>query len=325
MHAMTEASRIARGVAGASAVFLVLAFGGAAHAAGSATAVAPYMDMAGANPSALDDAITSGGLTDFTAAFVVGNGCIPVWDDGTPVADATAINQHIAAARSEGAEPIISFGGQGGTDLARSCTNLKKLTAGYQAVIDRFAVTRVDFDVEGAALDDGKSITRRFSAIKSLEAATPGLIVSATLPVGPGGLLDNGFAFLQAASDDGVRIDLVNIMAMDYTGARDMGATAVSAAKGTLAQMRSLWPTLGYANLGVTAMIGVNDVSVEVFTMQNAKTLVKFARKNGIGRLGFWSINRDRACAVPGGAARNDCSGVTQSPGAFTKAFVAAG
>lgn len=296
-----------------------------AHAAPGATTVAPYVDMPGPNPAALDSAITAGGLTDFTAAFVIGRKCTPVWDDNSPVATATAINDRIAAARAEGAEPIVSFGGQAGKDLARSCNDEQKVVAGYQAVIDQLDVTRVDFDVEGVAIKNPPSLARRFAAIKALEAANPGLTVSVTLPVGPSGLLKTGVKFLQQAQTLGVRIDLVNIMAMDYGDARDMGAAAVGAAQGTLAQMRKVWPASTYANLGVTPMIGVNDTAVEVFSAKNAKTLVKFAQKNRLGRLAFWSINRDRKCATTGGPAHDDCSGVAQNAGAFAKAFAAVG
>jgi chitinase len=297
----------------------------AAHAAARGTTIAPYVDMPGPNPGALDTAITTDGLTDFTAAFVIGKGCTPTWDDKTPVASGDAIAQRIATARDEDAEPIVSFGGQAGMDLARSCSSEQQIVAGYQAVIAQLGVDRVDFDIEGRAIKDAPSIARRFDAIKDLEAAAPAVSVSLTVPVGPSGLLKSGVKLLQTAQSMGVRVDLVNIMAMDYGDARDMGAAAVSAAQGTLAQMRKIWPASTYANLGVTPMIGVNDTAVEVFSAKNAKTLVKFAVTNGVGRLGFWSVNRDRKCASPGGTARDDCSGAAQKPGAFAKSFAAAG
>ena len=49
-----------------------------------------------------------------------------------------------------------------------------------------------------------------------LEAANPGLKVSFTVPVLPTGLDASGLNVLQTAKNDGVRIDTVNIMAMDY-------------------------------------------------------------------------------------------------------------
>ncbi len=53
-------------------------------------------------------------------------------------------------------------------------------------------MTRIDFDVEGVAINSSKqkaSIARRFSAIRALEAQDPGLVVSTTIPVGQSGLL----------------------------------------------------------------------------------------------------------------------------------------
>ncbi len=75
----------------------------------------------------------SAGLHSVTAAFVIGKKCKPVWDDNTPVATDTAATTAIQNAQTSGAQVIVSFGGAGGIDLARSCTNLTKLTAAYQA------------------------------------------------------------------------------------------------------------------------------------------------------------------------------------------------
>ena len=51
-----------------------------------------------------------------------------------------------------------------------------------------------------------------------------------------------------------------------------------------------------YANIGVTPMIGQNDDPAEVFTEADAHTLVSFAQQNHLGRLAFWSVDRDQAC-----------------------------
>ena len=88
--------------------------------------------------------------------------------------------------------------------------------------------------------------------------ANPGLHVHYTL-----GVLETGFTqaqpdVLNNARANGVRVDLVNIMAMDYGHAvPDMYAAAVSAAQGARGQLNSL----GFSStkLGITPMIGVND------------------------------------------------------------------
>lgn len=296
------------------------------NAATVSPTVAPYMEMAGPDAGNLSSGI-SAGLHSVTAAFVIGKKCTPVWDDNTPVATDTAATTAIQNAQTSGAQVIVSFGGAGGTDLARSCANLTQLTAAYQSVISRFQVTRIDFDVEGVAINSSKqkaSIARRFSAIRALEAQDAGLVVSTTIPVGQSGLLSSGLSFLKVAKSSNTRIDLVNIMTMDYGGAvSDMGAAAVQAAQHSITQITSIWPTDSFANLGITPMIGQNDSAGEILTLSQAASVVAFAQSNGVGRLAFWSLNRDQQCpAGTPSTAQDSCSGVTQSPEQFTKVFL---
>ena len=44
-------------------------------------------------------------------------------------------------------------------------------------------------------------------------------------------------------------------------------------------------------------MIGVNDVNVEKFTLQNAATLRDWAKTAGIGAVHMWSVARDKPCS----------------------------
>jgi hypothetical protein len=232
------------------------------------------------------------------------------------------MDQEIATAKADGATPIVSFGGAGGTELAMACTTESSLQAAYQAVITHLGVTHIDFDIEGAPLDYTADNDLRFKAIAALEAADPGLVVSVTLPVLPTGLAADGVAFLSLAKQDGARIDLVNVMAMDYgssfTG--DMGQEAIQAAQSTLAQAQADWPADTYADIGVTPMIGQNDNSAEVFSEADAQTLVNWADSAHLGRLGFWSVDRDQPCS---GSASGlpSCSEISQNALDFTKIF----
>ncbi len=298
----------------------------AAPANAAVIQVAPYVDMSNNQEPMLNSAATQAGLHNYTAAFVIGSGCTPIWGDTLPVTNDPTMDQEIATARSDGATPIVSFGGAGGSELALTCTTASSLQAAYQSVISHLGVNHIDFDIEGATLDYTSNNDVRFRAINGLEAANPGLVVSVTLPVLPTGLASDGVAFLNLAKQDGTRIDLINVMAMDYgssfTG--DMGQEAIQAAQNTLSQARADWPGDSYANIGVTPMIGQNDNSAEVFTEANAQTLVSWASSNGIGRLAFWSVDRDQPC---GGSANGlpSCSEISQSPLDFTKIFLGGG
>jgi hypothetical protein len=288
-------------------------------------AVAPYTDMTNSAEPLLVQAAARAGLKAFTAAFVIGSGCTPIWGDTLPVTNDPTVTSEITTAEADGAQPIISFGGEDGAELADTCPTLSQLTAAYQSVIDTLHVTHIDFDIEGAEIADTASNNERFQAINALEAANPGLVVSVTIPVNPNGPDTNGQAFLQEAKANGTKIDVINIMTMDYygswdTGGFNMGQYAVEAAQDTLGYAKTLWPGMTYANIGDTPMIGQNDDPAEVFTEADARTLVSFAEQNHLGRLAFWSVDRDQPC---GGSASGlpSCSEVSQQPLDFTSIF----
>ena len=308
-----------------AAVNATTASSGGGGGGGGSFAVAPYADLTNSQEPLLNAAATQAGLKAFSAAFVIGSGCTPIWGDTLPVTNDPTVTQEITTAEADGAQPIVSFGGESGSELAASCSNLSQLTAAYQSVITTLHVTHIDFDIEGAEIAYTADNDLRFEAINSLEAANPGLVVSVTIPVFPSGPDFNGQAFLQQAKTDGTRIDIINAMAMDYygtydSGGADMGAYAVDAAQNTLAFARTLWPAMTYANIGVTPMIGQNDDPAEVFTEANAATLVSFAQANHLGRLAFWSVDRDQPC---GGSASGlpSCSEISQQSLDFTKIF----
>ncbi|MFD9971245.1 cellulose binding domain-containing protein [Streptomyces sp. NPDC059011] len=290
---------------------------------------APYIDTS-LHPAydMLDTAATTG-VKDFTLAFVTsGGGCAPLWGGVTDLAN-DGVAAQINALRAEGGDVRISFGGAAGRELALDCTSPGDLSAAYGKVVDRYRLSKVDFDIEGAALPDAAANTRRSQAIAQLQKKHPGLDVSFTLPVMPEGLTQPGVDLLADARRNGVRIDAVNIMAMDYGPAYggDMGTYAIQAATATQAQIKGvlgLSDAAAWRTVAVTPMIGVNDVTTEIFTVDDATQLVAFARSKGIRWLAMWSSTRDRQC--PGGA-RNSadatCSSILQEPLAFTKAFAA--
>ncbi|WP_427917519.1 carbohydrate binding domain-containing protein [Streptomyces sp. cg40] len=302
---------------------VTVALAPASSAAGSSVySVAPYVDMSNSQEGLLDTAITGHQLKAYTAAFVLGVGCNQIWGDTLPIGNDSFTDPLIAKAKSEGASVIISSGGASGEPLAWTCSTQSSIDAGYQAIINDYGVTQLDFDIEGAAIADTAAVARQMQAMKDLKAANPNLKFSMTLPVLTSGLTGDGVNIVKAAKTAGIKIDVLNIMAMDYyagTGT-EMGQAAVSAAKATLAQMQSVDTSYAYANLGITPMIGKNDDG-STFTLADAQTVETFAAQNSVGRLAFWAITRDQAC---GGNANSlpTCSQISQNSLAFTDAFV---
>lgn len=297
--------------------------GGTAAGAG----FAPYIDTSLYPSYDLLDTVGKTGVKEFNLAFITSGGsCTPLWGGVTGLADDKVAGQ-IGALRAQGGDVRVSFGGAAGAELALHCSSAADLAAAYGKVIDTYKLTKADFDIEGGALPDTAANSRRSQAIAQLQKEHPGLDVSFTLPVMPEGLTQPGVDLIADAKKNGVRVGAVNIMAMDYGASYsgDMGDYATQAATATQAQIKGvlgLSDAAAWEAVAVTPMIGVNDVTTEIFKVDDATQLVKFAQDKGIGRLAMWSGTRDKECA--GGTkptADATCSSILQQPLAFTKAF----
>ena len=305
---------------------------------------APYVDMTLYPTYNLMSAVQNAGVKYFSLAFIVADPSnnAPSWG-GYSTYDVNggtfdqSIRTQIQTLRAAGGDVDVSFGGAAGTELAQAITTVPALTAAYQQVINAYGLTHIDFDIEGAAVADNASIDRRSQAIAALQqaAAASGssLTVSFTLPVLPTGLTANGLYVLQSALKYGVKIGLVNGMAMDYgdyaapNPAGQMGTYAIDVAQSLYSQLSTLYgtslsSTQLWSMIGITPMIGVNDQSDEVFQLSDASQLEAFAQKNGLGRLAIWSLTRDKE--DPAGAlsyASATSSSIVQTPFAFSDIF----
>jgi len=286
------------------------------------------------------------GVGTYTLAFITdGGSCTPAWGGAVPLSTSNAaqidardaIERSIDALEAAGGSTIMSFGGANGTELAQACTTLSDLTRSYRQVIERYTTTHIDFDIEGGALADRAANLRRGQAIAALQAAAKAngstLTVSLTLPVFPTGLTQDGLNAIADTIAGGARVDLVNVMAMDYgpwampNPDGNLGQAAIDAGVNTAAQMARFWPTLTaaqrLAHVGVTPMIGRNDVATEFFRTQDAHTVGVFARAENLGRLSWWSVNRDKPCPAGQGAwASSTCSGDPSPAWTYAQGFL---
>ncbi|MFZ4732725.1 MAG: cellulose binding domain-containing protein, partial [Pirellulales bacterium] len=247
---------------------------------------------------------------------------------------AVAIRGAISALRTAGGDVMVSLGGAAGQTLAQSYAarglGAAALATAYGSMVDTLKLTKVDFDIEGAAITEAATLKLQMDAIALVQKTRPGLGVWLTLPVLPQGLTQDGVNAVKIALVAGVKVDGVNVMAMDYgdsaapPAAKSMGEYAIDAANATFAQMTALFTsrgqTFGWNQLGVTPMIGVNDVTSEVFTLQDADRVEIFARAKGLGMIGMWSINRDNP--GPTGQLSNTAAGIPTLPaGGFSIAW----
>jgi hypothetical protein len=294
---------------------------------------APYVDATLYPLFPLLSAARQTGVRQFNLAFIVaggGAGCTPEWGGVTAIG-ADPVAAQIGALRAMGGDVRISFGGEDGSELALTCTSVPQLEAAYQQVISAYDVNKVDFDIEGAAIANTAANTRRDQALAALQAQDKNLQVSFTLPSLPSGLTAQGVAVLTGAVNAGVRISAVNVMAMDYgdgvvpNPSGLMGTYAIDAATADDAQVASVLRISKHAawsKVAVTALIGVNDISDEIFTVANARQLTAFAASKHLAWLSMWSAGRDQEC--PGGVQASyvpTCSSIVQTPDAFMDAF----
>lgn len=317
----------------------------AAYASKSPTWFAPYVD-ATLTPSYSFQDRSFNPARQVILGFVVsgpGASCGPSWGGayGLSQADqALALGSRVAELRQEGVGAIVSFGGRDNTDLAVGCTSEPALERAYQSVVSYYRLRTIDFDVEGAALSDPAAAARRASAVAALQAAGARhhqpLRVWLTLPVEPTGLQSNAVSVIDAMLRARVALAGINIMTMDFASPPGAGQTmldlvraATSAAHKQLqAELARYGVTLDarqvWQRMGITVMIGQNDVPGEILTTADAQGLVRFVSANGMGRLSMWSLNRDSQCGQAfgeSGVLSNTCSGTSEPSLAFSQIF----
>jgi chitinase len=305
---------------------------------------APYVDVT-LTPTYQFQVASNDPARQTVLGFVVAaspQSCVPSWGAAYSLPQANeqlALSSRIAQLQSDGAEVVASFGGAKNTSLDVACSTPAALADAYQSVIDEYSLQTIDLDIEGPALDNFAAEQRRAAAVRLLEQAAARahrtLKVWLTLPVEPSGLQDNALSVVASMFRDHVQIAGINIMAMDFSHPPSAGSTMLDLVKQSMnatdAQLSDLLPRYGihlsakqvWQRLGVTVMIGQNNIAGELFTVADAEGLRSFAQSSGIARVSMWSINRDQQCGANFSLSvlSNTCSGVPESNLEMTDIF----
>ncbi len=227
---------------------------------------------------------------------------------------------NVAAMAAQGLKYMISTGGEGNVF---TCTT----DAGMEKFINRYASAQmlgVDLDIESTQTE--ANIRELVQRVKFAQARWPHLRFSFTLATfaasdGSGASLNaTGMSVMQALKDADVHGYFINLMVMNYgpasaancvvrAGRCDMAASARQAA--TNLQARFGVPL---SQIEVTAMIGVNDVAENVFTLEDARALAQFVRSSQLAGLHYWSLDRDKPCAGGATALSPECSSLNEVP-----------
>ncbi|GAA4876647.1 chitinase [Kitasatospora terrestris] len=292
-----------------------------AAAAPGAMAAAPYEYLGWGSPQKPTDVMAATGVTWFTFAFVLSDGgCNPKWDGSRPLlggSDEAAIK----SVRAAGGDIVVSVGGWSGNKLGEKCRSAGALAGAYQKVIDAYHLKALDIDIEDTEFSDATVRQRVVDALKAVRAKNPGLVTYITMGTTPSGPDATGKDLIRRAAAAGLANDGWVVMPFDFGGhTGTMGQATVSALNGLKAAVKSAYgysDDAAWRHTGVSSMNGTTDEPGETVTTGDFRTILAYAQQHHLARFSFWSVNRDRACGS--GTDADACSGIAQSPYAFTK------
>jgi chitinase len=302
-----------------------------------ATFFAPYVDETLPPAYPFQDP-TQNVAKQTVLGFIVadGNACSPSWGDAYSLAAANqqlVLQSRLAEYENLGGTPIVSFGGQAHTHLSVACRSAAVLADAYEQVISTYRLRVIDMDVEGAALASPAATQRRAAALSHVVRNDPGLAVWLTLPSTPQGLSGPGIAVVRSLLLNHVPLAGVNVMAMDFMSTPGgMVATIEHDLTAAHAQLVTLFGQYDikinthqiWNHLGLTFQIGQNNAVGQRIGVAQATELVSWARSQAIGRISFWSLNRDEPCGASLGNEpiySNACSDAQSQPLAFSSAI----
>lgn len=286
---------------------------------------APYVMPLANNPPDLVSVMSASGARAFTLAFIVAdNGCTPAWETDNGLDDVSTDTQAgpiINAIRAAGGDVVVSFGGYNGTKLGQTCGTPQATAAAEQAIINKYNLKALDFDLEEPEYENATAINNELGAAQILQANNPGLYESITLPGTTSGTGYFGQQLLNNAKALGYTPNNYAIMPFDggFSGASSQ-ITALQNFNTMLMNTFGWSSATAYAHEGISSMNGRTD-SAEYFYQSDFQTVLNFAETNRLARYTFWSVNRDRQCNPPdnNGTLSGTCSSVPQNAWDFTK------
>ena len=279
---------------------------------------APYLYLGWGNPPSATSVMSETGVRAFTMAFILSSGgCNPAWDGSRPLTGGVD-QQTINAIKGAGGQVQISFGGWSGNKLGPNCSSPSAYAGAVQQVIDAHQPNVVDFDIENS--DEFENYTVQDRILQGLiivKQNNPNVKIAVTIGTGQSGPTGAGTRLINRAAELGVPIDNYTIMPFNF-GSSNVAQSTINASEGLKGQLKAAhgWTDAqAYAHMGISGMNGLSDQG-EVTTTAAWTQIRDYARDNGLTRLAFWSVNRDRQCA---GGLTDTCSGVSQQPFEFTR------
>jgi len=286
---------------------------------GTKMAAAPYIYPGWGNPPAPSTVMNATGVKAFTIAFVLANGCNPVWDGEGGLTGGVHAST-IAAIKAAGGDVVPSIGGWSGNKLGPNCSTPQALAGAYQKVIDAFGLKAIDIDIENYDEFENYTVADRIvGALKIIKQNNPSVKTILTFGTTPSGPNAHGVRLINQAKALGANVDIFAQMPFDFGGGADMYASTVGASEGLKNQLKSTFgwtDAQAYSHMGISGMNGLSDQQ-ELTSVETWTRIRDYAKSKNLARFTFWAVNRDRGCA--GGGVVSDCSGIAQADWAFTK------
>jgi hypothetical protein len=288
-------------------------------ATGTKMAAAPYIYPGWGNPPAPATVMNATGIKAFTIAFVLANGCNPVWDGEGGLTGGVHAST-IAAIRAAGGDVVPSIGGWSGNKLGPNCSTPEALAGAYQKVIDAFGLKAIDIDIENTDEFENYAVADRIvGALKIVKQKNPSVKTILTFGTTPNGPNTHGVRLINQAKALGANVDIFAQMPFDFGGGADMYASTVGATEGLKNQLKTTFgwtDAQAYSHMGISGMNGLSDQQ-ELTSVETWTRIRDYAKSKNLARFTFWAVNRDRGCA--GGGVVSNCSGIAQADWAFTK------
>lgn len=251
------------------------------------------------------------GLRALTLAFATGECGKEHW--GTLNAQRMAM-ANIPALQQANLGYMISTGGVDGMFTCQT-------EAGMDAFIQRYQSTHLlgfDFNIE--AQQTQEMIQQLVHQVGLAMNKHPELRYSFTLAAigaGEGNSLNRtGQWVMDAIAKEGMNTPHVNLMVMNY-GKADSGSCMVREGRcdmvaSAIRAVNNLHRTykLPLSRIEITPMVGINDETSNVFTLEDAHKLAHYVATNKLGGLHYWSLNRDTSCPQATESVSATCHGL---------------
>lgn len=222
------------------------------------------------------------------------------------------INNSIMGYEKSRGKVTISMGGASGTPIwATKNATPENVAADIERIANQYygkylsEAHSIDFDIEGTFVSqlDATQILGKACKIvnQSTNVTNHNLNFILTLPVLPTGLTNDGFNTVNVFKENYNKNFRINLMCMDYgdwvANGNEMGQEAINSVTYTAKKVAPIFNVsvkeLYSKYLGATPMIGVNDVTTEVFTFSDTEKFSKWARGVNLHSVGIWSLGRD--------------------------------